>query len=88
MAHIAAKPVMTIKAILNTGAVSTTTPVKSNAACATVHETAIATALTTATVATTFNFNLLTTVLQKPLILFHLDKLITPFHNKKIKQHI
>ena len=29
MAHIAAKPVMTIKAILNTGAVSTATPVKS-----------------------------------------------------------
>ena len=88
MAHIAAKPVMTIKAILNTGVVSTATPVKSNAACATLLENAITPALTTPTGATTFNFNFLTTELQKFLTLFQLNKLITPSQNIKIKQHI
>jgi hypothetical protein len=88
MAHIAAKPVMTIKAILNTGVVSTATPVKSNAACATLFENAITPALTTPTVAINFNFNLSTTELQKSFTLSHLIKLITPFHKVKVKQHI
>jgi hypothetical protein len=88
MAHIAAKPVMTIKAILNTGVVSTATPVKSRAASA-LSQAIIVTVVTTAVPAAAFFVNkALRKDLTPDLILFHIFKLITPFHKVKIKQHI